>query len=124
MGAAYSATVEVGGTSGESKQYCRASSIRGERSETSRSRASSQAGPTAGSGSRTSTATSLVEVMTSSSNGPSTAKAMTVLPKKSVRSVQLTGVGLTSTVFDRQVWRSVSRGRRWASLRQRETGAL
>ena len=60
----------------------------------------------------------------SSSKGPSTAKAITGLPKKSVRSVQLVGVGSTTSSLARQCWRSVSRGRRWASLRQRDTGRV
>ena len=55
---------------------------------------------------------------------PPTAKATTGCPKKSVRSVQLVGVGSTTSSLARHCWRSVSRGRRWASLRQRDTGAL
>ncbi len=78
----------------------------------------------AGNGSRLETDTELVDVTVSSSNGPSTAKEITGLPKKSERSVQLVGVGSTTSSLVRQCWRWVSRGRRWASLRHRDTGAL
>ncbi len=78
----------------------------------------------AGRGSRPETDTELVDATVSSLKGPSTAKETTGLPKKSVRSVQLVGVGSTTSSLARQCWRSVSRGRRWASLRQRDTGAL
>jgi hypothetical protein len=61
-------------------------------------------------------------VTVNSLNGPSTANETTGLPKKSVRSDQLVGEGSTTSSLDTQCWRSVSRGRRWASFRHRVTG--
>ena len=90
-------TPPLTGTRGDSKQNSRAASMSGLRSSANVSRADSQAGSVAGSGARSLTDTVLVEVTASCSKGPSTAKVMTGLPKKSRRSVQLVGVGSTTS---------------------------
>ena len=79
-GSAYSCTTRAVDTRGDSKQNSRASSISGLRSLVSRCRASPQSGPTAGSGSPSTTSTMLVAVTGISVKGPSTTKLATGLP--------------------------------------------
>ena len=79
-GSAYSRTTRPVVTSGDSKQNSRASSMSGLRSLVNRSSASLQPGPVAGSGSPSTTSTTLVAVTVMTVKGPSTTKAATGLP--------------------------------------------